>query len=207
MKSPWQIGLLVLMITGVSSYDIYFYKKYRDQRRIPISIQSDAPKESTAGAQPSGEEASYSDTTGQGNAGAIPPISREQLQLLAQNEFVENLHVPSDAGGTWPHRDPFGLPKSPGRPILNTPAVSPAGTASLPAQLPDPQLVFTGTLIEPNGRLALIDGMPRPVGTQFGPWQLARIEPDYILLQAGQGTRRIELKGVVFHSGQRKDPL
>jgi hypothetical protein len=60
---------------------------------------------------------------------------------------------------------------------------------------PAPHYVFSGTLIEGENKLALVDGSPLSVGDRLGIWQLARIEPDYIILEVGKESYRIELKG------------
>ena len=62
-------------------------------------------------------------------------------------------------------------------------------------------------MIEPEGTLALVDGVPLSVGDRLGIWKLARIEPDYIILEAGKVTHRVELKGMGPQVAQQENPL
>jgi hypothetical protein len=72
--------------------------------------------------------------------------------------------------------------------------------------LPAPKCIFSGTLIEQDKRLALVDGVPLSVGDRLGSWQLSRIEPDYIILEAGNVTHRVELQGMGLQVARRENP-
>jgi hypothetical protein len=214
MKSPWQIGLLAVAVTGVSTYDILFFKQHLSRNRVSMQIQSnqliagtDAPA-----VAPLIDPASSPDAKRSAEADSGPPISREELQRSAQQAFVPKDLQGPDIEIDWPRRDPFETHKeferspleqvTPSKPLPDKNVRSPLHPA-----LPEPQCVFTGTLIERERRLALIDGTPRSIGARLGIWQLARIEPDHIILEAGSETRRIELKGAGLQASRRKDPL
>jgi hypothetical protein len=201
MKRPWQFGLLALSLTGVSTYDILFFKNY--DSNPPAAIQSEAPPEEVVSvtAPSPGIEAPE-----QGGLSSLPPISREELQRKALHEFVPKAS-PAPEATPWPSRDPFSMYRSPEsvKSDLKKPGPS-TKEESTSDNLPEPECVFSGTLIEQERRLALINGIPLSIGARLGKWQLARIESNYIILQSEEKTRRIEFTDV-GPQVTRKEPL
>jgi hypothetical protein len=201
MKSPWQLGLLALAVAGVSTYDYLFFKNYRTQNQASMRINASKPVEISSGPAPS----ALPEATGSAGGESLPSISRDELHRLAQQAFVPRECSKTDPESVWPRRDPFTAYKEP-RQTRDIPAKSPAKGVSAPTPLPEPQCTFSGTLIEQQRRLALVDGVPLSIGDRLGVWQLVRIEPDYIILGAGEETRRIELKGGAPQAVRQKDP-
>jgi len=140
---------------------------------------------------------------------SLPQISRDEINRLAQQAFI--LKEISESESTWPRRDPFGSYSEPVKASREAaPGISMKSTIrniSPPELLPVPQCVFSGTLIEQKYRLALVDGVPLSIGDLLGTWKLARIEADYIILEAGKETHRIELNGMGSQIAHRKERL
>lgn len=138
---------------------------------------------------------------------SLPRISREELNRLSQNEFVLKNHGSAEPESAWPVRDPFESGQEPGLIPLNVPP-RPVMTAAAPPQpLPVPECVFSGTMIEQDRIVALVDGVPMAVGDRLGIWQIARIETDYIVLKAGSVAHRIEQKGMGALVARQENPL
>jgi hypothetical protein len=146
------------------------------------------------------------DPAGTADSASLPRISREEIHRLAQQPFASSEDLEADPGMAWPRRDPFSASRESSPAPQNTPVI-PVKEVSAPQPLPALECVFSGTLIDQKQRLALVNGVPLSVGDQLGAWQLARIEPDYILLEAGKETRRIELKGSEPQTSRQKDSL
>jgi hypothetical protein len=201
MKRPWQFGLLALAITGVSTYNVLFFKNYNSNPQAAIQSEA-APEEvvSAAAPLPGIEEPE------QGVHSSLPPISREDLQQKALHEFVPK-KFPTQEAPPWPSRDPFSMDRSPKRVQSNLKKPDPlTETKSSSVNLSEPECVFSGTLIDRERRLALINGIPLSIGARIGEWQLARIESNYIILQSEGKTRRIEFSDV-GRQVARKEPL
>jgi hypothetical protein len=209
MKSPWQIGLLAVAITGVSAYDYIFFSNRTSDNRPTASIQADPEtgllitERADTAAFPAGTEASS-------GSDFSPAISLERLQLQAQKRFMPGEGLLAASDDAWPERDPFNAA---GRSVPNpgagqnvTEPEGKAASATLPS-LQEQQFNFTGTLIEHQRRLALINGDPQAIGARLGVWQLARIESDYIILKSGDEIRRIELIDIQNQAMNQKDPL
>jgi hypothetical protein len=223
MKSPLLIGLLALAITGVSAYDYYFFTHDHDGGQPSTQAAPNAPLiQSAAPVEPAPSETG--EPEGTITSSSLPPISRDEVQRLAQQRFVSREDEGSNTEAAWPQRDPFAISResAPVRqnaqafqnePVWQNASAShsasavPAKEASAPQPLPAPDCVFSGTLIDDDQRLALVNGAPLSVGDRVGAWQLARIEPDYIILEAGKETRRIELAGSEPQTSRRKGSL
>jgi hypothetical protein len=208
IKRQWQFGMIALAFTGVSTYNFVFFKNYSS------SSPANAPSEMTALLVAPSPAPQTSDDASSQSIGSLPPISREDLQQKAHYAFVPkespNLETDAEAENRLPIRNPFSNYQEPMPIRINPPKPTPALKATPPAPpvtiLPEPQCVFSGTLIDHERRLALVDGAPLPTGAKIGAWQLSRIEYDYIILQSGDKTRRIELMSVRRQVAQ-KEPL
>jgi hypothetical protein len=198
MKSPWHLGILALAVTGVSTYDFMFFKKNQSEKQLSIQMKTDqsTPTVVEPLLSPLSEPANADKATGLVGADSVPPISREELRGLSQQAFISKDFGKADVEASWPERDPFAADKaSKQRPHDIT--VQPL-MKEIPVPLlrqPAPQYVFYGTLIEGENKLALVDGSPMSIGDRLGIWQLTRIEPDYIILEVGKESYRIEVKG------------
>lgn len=218
MKSPWHFGILALAVTGVSIYDFTFFKNKQSEKPISIQMKTDPSKAAIAEPllSPLPEPANADKATGL--IGADPFISQEELRKLSQQAFISKNPGKANAKASWPERDPFAADKAFIRSPYDIPAahlrnpftedtiseqkphditVKPL-MKETPSPLPGqsaPQYVFSGTLIEGENKLALVNGSPLSIGDRLGIWQLARIEPGYIILEVGQESYRIELKG------------
>jgi hypothetical protein len=208
MKSPWQIGLLALAVTGVSAYDLLYFTHFRTNNQA--SIQAAATPSLIAAAEPinstQAEPAEPGNSTGTADAASLPRISREEVHRLAHQAFVSREDLETETEMAWPRRDPFSASGEFAPESQNVSAIPSAKRASAPPPLPSPQCVFSGTLIEQGLRLALVNGIPLSIGDRLGIWQLARIEPDYIILEAGKEIHRIEIKSSEAQILRRKDP-
>jgi hypothetical protein len=201
MKRPWQFGLFALALTGVATYDVIFFKNYNSNP--PTTIQSEAmPTEVATVTAPSlGIEAPE-----QEGLSSLPPISREELQRKAIHEFAPK-ESPASEAAPWPSRDPFSMYQSPEPAKSDFKKPDPStNQKSASANVSEPECIFSGTLIDRERRLALINGIPLSLGAQIGAWQLARIESDHIILQSEGKTRRIEFTDV-GRQVLRKEPL
>ena len=106
MKSPWQIGLLALAVTGVSAYDFIYFKNYRSKNQASTQISETQLAAGTAVPllSPLPQSAGSSN---EGSADSLPRISREELHRLAQQAFVSKEYEDAESGTAWPRRDPF----------------------------------------------------------------------------------------------------
>jgi hypothetical protein len=208
MKSPWQIGLLALAVTGVSAYDFLYLKSRRSNNQASTQISETQLAAGTA--EPLLSPLLQSaESSSEGSAGSLPRISREELHRLAQQAFVSKEREDAELETAWPRRDPFeahGEPEQIPQNVLIIPVMKEASPPQ-PVPPPVPHCVFSGTMIEQEGTLALVDGVPLTVGDRLGIWKLARIEPDYIILEAGKATHRVELKGMGPQVAQQDNPL
>jgi hypothetical protein len=230
MKSPWQLGFLALAVTGVSTYDFMFFKNHQSEKQISIQMKTDQPMAGVAEPllSPLSESDNADKTTGLIGADSVPPISREELRGLSQQAFISKDFGEADIEASWPERDPFAVNKIseriqhiiPVKPLMKEIPISLSQQPTsqhvfsemretpvpLPPQ-PAPQYVFSGTLVEGENKLALVNGSPMSIGDRLGIWQLTQIEPDYIILEVGKESYRIELKGAGSQTAHQKDPL
>ena len=208
MKSPWQLGFLALVVTGVSTYDFVFFKNYRAQKQAPAQVETVQPSPgmtepllSPLPQSPGSEDAAIPSDTG-----LMPPISRDALQKFSQKAYVSNDHPEAGVEKNWPPKDPFSTHPVSERASHDAPSIPVKREMPAPQPPPAPDCVFSGTLIEGTRKLALVDGLPVAVGDRLGIWQLVRIEPDYIILEAGNNSHRIQLKGTELQIARRRDP-
>jgi hypothetical protein len=209
MKSPWQIGLLALAVTGVAAYDFLCFKKSPSKSQTSIQISTSQPAVAAVAPVLSvlSEPAESRNAAGFAGVDSLPHISREELHQLSQQAFVSREFPKAESDIAWPRRDPFELYRESREMPRNISAKSLMKETPAPPPLSAPQCVFSGTLIDGERKLALVDGVPLSIGARLGVWQLARIEPDFIILQGGKETHRIELKGMQSQDTRRKDPL
>jgi hypothetical protein len=205
MKSPWHIGLLALAVTGVSAYDFFYFTQGGNTNQPSSQAAATAPLIASSEPMNSTPAESYN-STGAADAASLPRVSREEMQKLAQEAFVSREDWETESEMVWPRRDPFSASRESAPASQNLPLIPPAKETSTLQSLPAPQCIFSGTLIDQEHRLALVDGVPLSIGDRLGVWQLARIESDYIILEAGKESRRIGLKGAELQSSRRKDP-
>jgi hypothetical protein len=209
IKRQWQFGMIALAFTGVSTYNFVFFKEYSSGSPATAPTEMTAPLVAPSPVPPASDY-----TFNRSYVGPLPPISREELQLKAHYAFTPKespeLETDAEAENRLPNRNPFSNYQEP-MPIRIYPTKPPPTlkeTAPAPPViiLPEPQCVFSGTLIDRERRLALVDGVPLATGSRIGAWQLSRIESDYIILQSGDKARRIELMSVQRQVAQ-KEPL
>lgn len=196
MKRSWQFGLLAMAFTGVSTYNVLFFKEYQSPRPAAEQVEALSVAATADGPEGSGPE----------DFGGQIPISREELEQMALQEFAPQ-EEPVPESLPWPSRDPFSAyPQS--APAQSAPKKTdfPIKESPTSADLQAPQCLFSGTLIDQERRLALIDGRPLSVGARVGSWQLAHIESDHIILQSGDKMRRIELANAGRQAAP-KEPL
>ena len=208
MNSPWQVGLLALAVTGVSTYDYMFIKNRNVVKQPAIEIQSPQPV-SGSGApllaplpEPAISEKAMDATDGD----LRPAISLDELHSLSKQAFIIKEDSESGSVVSQPKRAPVTRQLLVEKTERNIPLMSEINQPPIPMPLPAPQCVFSGTLIEGGIKLALVNGMPLTIGDRLGIWQLARIESDYIVLESGTKTHRVELKSGENQSALRKDP-
>jgi hypothetical protein len=215
MKSPWQFGLLAVAVMGVSTYDYVFFTNSNSPNHESGLIQ----KTPFSGAMPLLSPPAASEAA---NGFPALPISPEALHLRSQQAYVASKSTEQKLEGSWPQRDPFKTEETPimavRRPppepaAFSVPRTQPAAPsaalterAALSAPPTEPQCLFSGTLIEPGRRLALVNGMPLSIGDRLGDWKLSRIETEYIILEAGKETRRIEQRSGKPPVSLRKEP-
>jgi hypothetical protein len=188
MKSPWHIGLLVLAITGVSAYDVIFIMNRSKDDTSAHQTASAPPLTAPAGPAPAVLFQSETPVT---TTDSLPPISREEVLRLSQQAYAPKNLSASEIEEEWPVRDPFTNLVSDPEPAINDKPIEKA--APVVEKLPEPQCTFSGVMIGPDKRVALVNGIPLSIGARLGVWQLARIEQDHIILAAGKETRRIGL--------------
>jgi hypothetical protein len=199
MKRPWQFGLLALAFTGVSTYNILFFKNYNSSQ--PAPTQNIAEPAAVVSVTENSVDAPE-----QPGSSLLPPISREELQRKAQYAFVPK-ELPTSETSPWPNRDPFSLTRKPSPVISTYKKAQPVQKEKLPSiNISEPECVFTGTLIDHERKLALINGTPQSIGARIGAWEIVHIDSDYVILQSGEKTRRIELTNVRRQVAQ-KEPL
>jgi hypothetical protein len=220
MKSPWQIGFLAIALAGVSAYDVVFFgNRKSNAQSLPQTIEvSPASGVAAPALAPIIQPATPGALEGLAAGDAVPRISRDEIHSLSRQAFVAKEFAESASEGEWPRRDPFEARGELEPPAARVPAesviheisrptpLSASVSASLPEPLPAPRCVFSGTLIELDRRLAFVDGVLRSVGDHLGEWQLSRIESDYIILESGKATHRIELNGTGSQVSGRSNP-
>jgi hypothetical protein len=208
MQSPWQVGLLAIAITGVSTYDFIFMKNRTAPKRPVTEIHVSQPVSGSvepllaplpAPAAP--EEAM--DAVGED---LRPAISLDELHTLSRQALVIKEDSESGNAASWTWRAPITKQLIARKSVRSIPSISEVNEPPVQNPLPAPQCIFSGTLIEGHKKLALVNGVPLMVGDRLGDWQLARIESDYIVLESGEKTHRIELIREELQSVRRKDP-
>jgi hypothetical protein len=205
MKSPWQLGFLALTLTGVSTYNIFFFK---NRSHSPQFSQTAETQSAPAG----GVNPLFTPPAAPENANpeALPPISREDLNRLAQQAYEPKDDPAMLSENQWPKRDPFSLNWRRDPEPARVRTIEKPRMAEIPAALEkpaEPQCQFSGALIQEDNRLALVDGAPLAIGARIGAWQLLQIEADHIILRDGAETRRIDIKGAEPQDARRKDAL
>lgn len=208
MKSPWQIGLLAIAVTGVSTYDYMFFKK-RNVQKTPITeihVSSPISGSTEPLLAPLPEPTGSEKAMGVEGENLRPTISLDELNTLSRQAFVIKEDLESNNVPSRPMREPANKLIIAGKPARSLPPTVENDKAPVLSPVPAPQCIFSGTLIEGRKKLALVNGMPLMVGDRLGVWQLARIESDYIVLESGAKTHRIELIGMEIRSVSRKDP-
>jgi hypothetical protein len=220
MKVPWQFGLLAAAIMGVSAYDYVSLTNTKTSKHASGLMQQTRSSGAAAPLLPPPPPASESENSSGGASHCpAPPISPEALLLRSHQAYALGKSADQELESAWPHRDPFNAEEPP---IIPAHRPSPAPVAKLSTEAPaaklppeqaapaiplaEPHCLFSGTLIESDRRLALVDGMPLSVGDRSGDWILARIESDYIILEAGKETRRIEQKTGESRISRRREP-
>jgi hypothetical protein len=208
MKSPWQLGLLAIAVTGVSTYDYLYFAK-RNQKPAAIAIQVAQPAAEIAEPllAPLPESAAPESTEESIGEDLQPPISLDELQKLSRQPYVAKDFSEVNSKTSWPRRDPFTESQ---RSELQAKEISVMPIKrEMPVQRPKPapQCIFSGTLLDGSNRLALVDGMPLSIGDRLKGWQLVRIESDYIVFESGKESHRIELAGFILQTALRKDSL
>jgi hypothetical protein len=188
MKSPLMIGLLLTAAMGVSAYNLEFFKNYSKEEIETANLQPSWETleplilEPTEEAEPSG--------------GLRPAISLEELQIQSRQAYMPENFPSTGDSYMWPNRDPFRDTEGKSNSTPVTPRVPSSGSAKnapRSVSIAEPELEFSGTFIQNNRKLALIDGVPQPVGALLGNWRLSAIGSDYIILEGGGKTRRVEL--------------
>jgi hypothetical protein len=212
MKSPWQLGFLALAVTGVSAYDYVFFKNYRAQQQAPAPMSVTQPAallEEPLLSPPPESDGSEGERAPDEND-YRPFISREELHQRSRQAYVSK-GSPDDRNFRWPARDPFAARAEQWRePVAyEIPEVTIHTSTPAPKPQAPPPLhcVFSGSLGQGTTKLALVDGTPMSIGEHLGAWKLARIEPDYIVFEAGNEMRRVGLKGAETPPVPGKDPL
>jgi hypothetical protein len=208
MKSPWQIGLLAIAVTGVSTYDYMFFKN-RNAKTTPVAaIQLSSPV--SGAAEPllaPLPESAGSEAAPIGEGGALrPAISLDEVNSLSKQPFVIKEDWESAKALAQPARASVGNQAVAAKPVRGIPARLEINKEPVLNSEPSPRCVFSGTLIDGHKKLALVNGMPLMVGDRLGLWQLARIESDYIVLESGAKAQRIELSGMEIRPMPVKDP-
>ncbi len=203
MKRHWQFGIIAMAFTGVSTYNFLFFKDYS------ASGPANAPMETAALiAESEPVSQALTDSFGRQIAGSRPPISLETLQQKAQFAFTPSPEKEAELEmeNRLQTRNEFSTYQAPpqirSKPAKSSPVIKEKPTPEV--KLPEPQYALSGTLIDHDRRLALIDGIPLSVGSRMGAWQLARIESDFIILQSGTKTHRIELMNVGLQVAQKE---
>jgi hypothetical protein len=214
---------------GVSAYDYVSFTNPQISRHESGLMQQTEFSGGAAPLLPPPPSASESqDVSGTALRCPAPPISQEALILRSRQSYASGKSADRELERAWPRRDPFNAEETPiitvSRPSpapavkrstevpaakhsTEAPAVHAPPEQAAPVILPaEPHCVLSGTLIESGRRLALVDGMPLSVGDRSGNWILSRIEPDYIILEAGKETRRIELKTVESKTPRGREP-
>jgi hypothetical protein len=199
MKSPWQLGLLALAVTGVSTYDIVFFM---NRSHTSESAQQQALSFTTA------PDLSAPAAGAQGDAGAFLPISKDELRMLSRQAYKPASTEETASENDWPARDPFSdhrrTDQAPVKIAELMPIKTPVPEAA-PSMPAAPHCIFSGALIQSEHRLAIIDGNTVAIGAHWGIWRLSRIETDHIILEAGKETHRIELHDNESPSSQERD--
>ena len=207
MKSPWHLGLLVLAVTGVLAYDFVYFKNYGSQDDASIQVNEAPLHAGTTASTLSPIQQPDSSDTAEGVIASRPVISRETIQGLAQQAYVPSKWRSAEVDTGWPRRDPFEEYEKPEQSVQSAPKRIRERHAASPLSLSIPQCIFSGTLIDQDRRLALVDGAPLSVGDRLGIWQLVRIEPDYLIFEAGKVAHRVELKGMGSKITRQENPL
>lgn len=187
---------------GVSAYNINFFTHYSKNKTETVNLEPGWETLEPLILEPS-HAAEFS-------AGLEPAISLEELQARSRQAYTPGGFPPAGDSGEWPGRDPFRTAEEKGRiASLGRGSAPPGGVRGFgePSPLPEPELEFSGTFIQDNKKLALIDGVARPVGAWLGRWQLAAIGRDYIILEGGGKTRRVELNRESPDTFQMKSDL
>jgi hypothetical protein len=207
MKRSWQFGLLAMGLTGVATYNVLFFKDYHSQKTPVIQMEAEKPAQTVVSTvAPAPGMPASGNMSDQSEFNSLPPISKEELERNAQHAFAPKDALFLEEEKPSPSRNLFAVRRE--QETVKSSSKEPPPSIkqkSTPVDLPEPEFAFSGTLIDQNRRLALIDGVPLSIGARIGAWQIVRIESDNIIVQSGDNTRRIELGAK--RQIARKEPL
>jgi len=134
--------------------------------------------------------------TGVSEAPARPPFSLEEIAQQAQKPLSAALKGALSPKSPYPERDPFQGSLALRQQVreIEPQSTPPAPTADPDVSTPEPSLRVTAILVQGERRFAVINGYAKRIGASVGSWQIAAIEPDYVLMKTPDGDRKIEIE-------------
>jgi hypothetical protein len=223
MKRSWKFGLLALGIAGIATYDVFFFKNNNSQQPPAIRSEAMNPEPLPTVAPAPGSPAPENALEQKESASLPPISKEELLSkalhpfVIKDSSILETEKAWPNRNPFAAHIEPKAIKSNPKEipPLkaenptqanttqtntmqtntmqMNTMQTNTTQTNTTQADLPEPECVFVGTLIDQDRRLALVNGASLSVGARIGSWQIDQIESNYIILQSGERTRRIEL--------------
>ena len=193
LKNKWFIGVLVLGLAATVAYNLTYFAS-RGQR--PVPSQNEPPAVSMAAPQVLSNSigASQPLAGGPDEMNVRPVVSLEEITQQAQSPLLIKTKQEALPKKFYPARDPFqSVPVI--RPAVRElkPDLTSLGSEREVAP-PDPVTRVTAILVQGERRLAVVNGYPKGVGSHIGDWQIAAIEPGYVMMRTMNGERKIEIE-------------
>jgi len=192
------MGILALGLIATVAYNLtYFASRRRPPvaSQDPLTIVTPAVPQAAPQAVTNSIGTIHPSETGSAEISARPPFSPEEIAQQAQSPLTVALNREPLPKRAYLERDPFRGAPAVRQPVRETEPKSTPSTSpdELDASPPETPLRVTAILVQGERRFAVINGYPKRVGSHMGTWQIAAIEPDYVMVKTPDGDRKIEI--------------
>jgi hypothetical protein len=195
LKNKWFMGILALGLIATVVYNLsYFASRGRPPAPSAEALAIGPPAQPQVATNSIG--GNRPPENGVSEALARPPLSLEEITQQAQNPVSIALKREPSPKKTYPERDPFQGVAALRLQVLELEPKAMAATSSdeMDTSPLEPTLRVTAILVQGERRFAVINGYAKRVGASVGPWQIAAIEPGYVMVRTPDGDRKIEIE-------------
>ena len=207
-KNKWLLVLLALGLAGTAVYNITYFASRDQGNALPSTAATGMvptpPVE--PGLNMNAINGAIQPQEGVSSEGQSRPfLSVEEIERQARTPVDLSEKRSLLASRPWPDRDPFQAPRQQ-RPVSTDRKYSAESPVkpSLETESPplDPSFKISATLIDEDRRFALVNGVPKKIGSVVGTWRIVAIEPNYVVVQTSGGERKVEILNQLAHEKQ-----